>query len=194
MYFSKDLTFSRASGSWWITTTSFRGYWGEGGKKKKNQKLLSFQLKIKNFRSYYLSLEVFYCWTLFAIPNVTIQFSQAYPKVTKVLHIPKVLVRDVKSSNLYWNGFSVSDYSSKLNNRLQTRNGTFNFFVDEILPRLKRKHDIASFSLYLFEQIENILPLLWNFPQETPLCPVWGNLKKEQTAFSSVFMEKKMRK
>lgn len=51
----------------------------------------------------------------------------------------------VKSSNLYWNGFSVPDYSSKLNNRLQTRNGTFNSFVNEILPRSKRKYYIASF-------------------------------------------------
>lgn len=56
MYFSKDLMFSRASGSWWITTTSFKGYWE---KKKRNR-------------------------------NLTIQLPQIYPRVTKLLHIPKV--------------------------------------------------------------------------------------------------------
>lgn len=66
-------------------------------------------------------------------------FSTAYPEVAKLVHIHKVLIRVSKTSNLYWNGFSVSDYSSKLNNRLQTRNCTFNFFVDQILPRSKKK-------------------------------------------------------
>lgn len=181
--------FSRASGSWWITTTSFKGYWGEG---KKPTETFVFPAE-KNFWNYCLSLEVFYCWTLFAIPNLILQFSQAYPKVTKLLHIPKVLVRDVKSSNLYWNGFSVSDYSSKLNNRLQTRNGTFNFFVDEILPRLKRKHYIASFSLYLFEQIENILPPSLKCSTRDSVMPCLGQYEKWTNRFSFLFVEK-MRK
>lgn len=140
--------------------------------KKKREKLVSFQLKIKNFRNYYLSFEV----VLFTIPNLITQFSQTYPTVTKLMHITEVLLKDIKSSNLYWNGFSVSDYSSKLNNRLQTRNGIFNFFVDEILPRLKRKHYISSFSLYLFKQIENILHPSLKF-QETQLYPV-GAIRK----------------
>lgn len=33
-------------------------------------------------------------------------------------------------------------------------------------------------------------PLLWNFLEETQLCPVWGNFKNEQTCFSSLFVEK----
>lgn len=143
---------------------------------------MSFQLKIKNFRNY-LSFEIFYCWTLFAILNLIILFSQAYPKVTKLLHIPQVLIRDVKSSNLYWNGFSVSDYPSKLNNRLQTRNGTFNFFVDEILPRLKRKQYIASFSLYLSEQIENILPSSLKFRMRDLIVPCLGQFEKRTNRF-----------
>lgn len=100
--------------------------------------------------------------------------SQSY----KAIAHPKVLIRDVKSSNLYWNGFSVSDYSSKLNNRLQTRNGTFNFFVDEMLPRLKRKHYIASFSLCMFEHIENILPPPLKFSTRHPIMPCLGQFEK----------------
>lgn len=168
--------FSKASGSWWITTTSFKGYWVEGKKntfKKQQQKLTNTTTKTTKPTTshtpfvlpteYKETLEIIIYHFRYFIAEVSLlfpsytQFPQAYPTVSKLLYIPKVLIRDTKNSNLDWNSFSVSDYSSKLNNRLQTRNGTFNFFVDEILPRLKRKHYIASFSWYLFEQIENIL-------------------------------------
>lgn len=62
--------------------------------------------------------------------------SQSYKTVTH----SQGMTGDVRCSNLDWDGFSVSDHSAQLNHRLQTRNGTFNFFVDEILPRLERKN------------------------------------------------------
>lgn len=150
--------FSRASGSWWITTTSFKGYWGE---KKKNPKQ-----KVNS--------------------SVSPGLSQSHKAVTH----SQGMTGDVRSSNLDWDGFSVSDNSSQLNHRLQTRNGTLNFFVDEILPRLERKHNCFIFITFLWADWKPFFffphPLLWHFLQQTQLCPGWGNLKNEQTGFSSL--------
>lgn len=89
--------------------------------------------------------------------SVSPGLSQSYKAVTH----SQGMTGDVRCSNLDWDGFSVSDHSAQLNHRLQTRNGTFNFSVDEILPRLERKdYNCFIFITSLWADWKHFTPFL----------------------------------